>query len=147
MRLKICKLQKAKIVVRYDTDKFKEEGSRNHFLVKTESKFEMLLKNIDEKTLAEEIWHQTKDIYMYMTCADTKGKRPKPWISKETIDLAAKKKEARKANRQQEYKALKGAVQNQICKDKQIWVEEQCQQLNNFDRYNKLKNSSSRSKH
>ena len=46
-----------------------------------------------------------------------KGKKLKPWISKKNnIYIAAKKREARKANRQQEYKAFKGAVQDQMSK-------------------------------
>ena len=72
---------------------------------------------------------------MYSEAAEStlgrkKSKKPKPFISKEVIDLAKQKSEARKANRKDEYHRLYREIKSKIRRDKKDWLAQECEKIN-----------------
>ena len=99
--------------MRHDIERLEDKDIKAQYNVSTENKFELLLQSAEEDQPPEELLQSIKDVYL--TCADEiLGKKTKmktkPWISKETIDLAAEKREARVKDRA-EYVRLKAELQ------------------------------------
>ena len=66
-------------------------------------------------------------------------KRSNAWISNETINIAASKREARKRGNVTEYKRLRNEVQRHIRRDKNSWLENECKALDQYDRTGKAR--------
>ena len=64
------------------------------------------------------------------TLGRKKSKKPKPFISKEVIDLAKQKSDARKCNRKDEYHQLKREIKSKIRRDKKDWLAQECAKIN-----------------
>ena len=52
-----------------------------------------------------------------------KKQKTKPWRSDQVIDIAVKKREAKKIDDHTEYKLLKREIQRMISRDKHAWLE------------------------
>ena len=61
----------------------------------------------------------------------------KPWISDHVIDMAVKKREAKKKGDHIEYNWLKQEIQRMILRDKHAWLEKECAQIGEYDRFGK----------
>ena len=66
-------------------------------------------------------------------------KQKKPWISEEVMDIAAKKREAKKKGDTAEYSRLKREIQRLIRRDKNVWLENECAQIDEYGRLGKAK--------
>ena len=53
--------------------------------------------------------------------------------------MADAKRKARKEGRNEEYKRLKVEIKSQIRRDREVWLEHECGQIQEFDRQNKAK--------
>ena len=53
--------------------------------------------------------------------------------------MADQKKAARKSNNSDEYDRLKRKIKKQLKEDKAKWLENECEQIDEFDRKNKSK--------
>ena len=142
IRMKTFKCQTKKMNVKHDIERLDDDEIRIQYNVSTENKFNLLLQTADENQHPEELLHSIKDIFL--TSADEvlgkkRKNKTKPWISKETIELTAKKREARVSNDRVEYVKLKADIQKKIRADKRTWLENQCNLIDGFDRKHKLK--------
>ena len=68
-----------------------------------------------------------------------KTKKTKLWISARTIEMAEKKREARKNGQTELYKQLKKEIKSEIKEDKILWLENECEKIQELDRNNQSK--------
>ena len=92
------KKQENNPMIRYELNKLKEQENYIKYSIDTENKFETLL-TIQEELSPEQMWQEMKEIVH--TAANNslgkkKTKKTKPWISARTIEMAEKKRKARK---------------------------------------------------
>ena len=65
------------------------------------------------------------------TLGRKKSKKPKPFISKEVIDLAKQKSDARKCNRKDEYHQLKREIKSKIREEiRKTGLPQECAKIN-----------------
>ena len=142
IRLKTYKCQSKKIIAKHDIEKLENVSTRAEYTVATENRFEVLLQTAEDDKTPEELLSSIKDIYL--SAADEilgkkKSKKTKPWISKESIEMSEKKREARIANDRVEYVRLRSEIQKKIRADKRAWLEQQCGLIDEFDKQHKSK--------
>ena len=126
---------------RYNLDKLLQPEIKDQYTIETNNRFEILSQIVEEKP-PEELWQEIKLIYHETAekiLGKQKNKKSKPWISQETIDMADQKKAARKSNNSDEYDRLKREIKKQLKEDKAKWLENECEQIDEFDRKNKSK--------
>ena len=127
--------------VRYNLDKLLDSDVKDQYSIEINNRFEILSKVVEEKP-PEELWQEIKLIYKETAekiLGKQKSKKAKPWISQETIDMADRKKTARKKKDTSEYDKLKREIKTQLKEDKAKWLESQCEEIDEFDRRNKSK--------
>ena len=142
IRMKTFKCQSKKIVVKHDIERLEDDEIRLQYNVSTENKFELLLQSAGDDQQPEELLKSIKDIYISSAeeiLGKKKRNKTKPWISKETIELTIKKREARVSNSRTEYVKLKAEIQKKIRADKRSWLENQCKLIDEFDRKHQSK--------
>ena len=87
---------------------------KTSFAVETENRFEALLEHWEERSTPNENWGKMEDIWI-QSATDIIGKakkqKRKPWISDQVIDMAVKKREAKKNGDHIEYNWLKREIQ------------------------------------
>ena len=126
--------------VRFDLEKLQKEAGAE-FKLKTENRFEALLQ-IQEEKLPEELWQEMKQIWKETaesTLGKQQSKKPKPWISQTTIEMADAKRKARVEGNRVEYNRLKRTIKRQIREDREAWLDRECNQIQEFDSQNKGK--------
>jgi hypothetical protein len=122
---------------------------RASFKKETEERFKDHLTQIENgeaEDTSESLWASYKNI-LSETADQTlgKGKRypKKPWISSEVLKLAEEKSNLRKKrsspDQEQRYKELRSEIQRKVRADKAVWLEDQCRQIDEFDRQGKSK--------
>ena len=143
MRLKALKIRKKEeIPLRFDLNRLAEHDVKTSFAVETENRFEALLEHWDESSTPNENWGNMEDIWI-QSATDIIGKakkqKTKPWISDQVIDMAVKKREAKKKGDHIEYNWLKREIQRMIRRDKNAWLEKECAQIDEYDRFGKAR--------
>ena len=101
-------------MIRYDLDKLKEQENYIKHSIDNENKFETLL-TIQEELSPEQMWQEMKEIVHSAannSPCKKKTKKTKPWISARTIEMAEKKREARKNGQTELYKQLKKEIKS-----------------------------------
>ena len=83
----------------------------------------------------EDIWIQSATDII----GKAKKQKTKPWISDQVIDMAVKKREAKKKGDHIEYNWLKREIQRMIRRDKNAWLEKECAQIDGYDRFGKAR--------
>ena len=73
------------------------------------------------------MWQEMKEIV-----GKKKTKKTKPWISARTIEMAEKKRGARKNGETELYKQLKKEIKSNIREDKRLWLEDQRLKIKNW---------------
>ena len=143
MRMKALKIRKKEeIPLRFDLNRLAEHDVKTSFAVETENRFEALLEHWDESSTPNENWGNMEDIWI-QSATDIIGKakkqKTKPWISDQVIDMAVKKREAKKKGDHIEYNWLKREIQRMIRRDKNAWLEKECAQIDEYDRFGKAR--------
>ena len=138
IRLRIKRLQNQTPSVRYDVDKISSEYS-----VEIHNQFDILSTIAEEKT-PNEYWKEIKNAVL--TTADkyiprTKRKKPKDWITANTLELVEKRRQTLLAHGRQseEYKAIRRRVKKSCREDKSAHVHAQCKLLENQAQYGSAK--------
>ena len=83
----------------------------------------------------EDIWIQSATDII----GKTKMQKTKPWISDQVVDMAVKKRETKKKGNHIEYNRLKRDIQRMIRRDKNAWLEKECAQIDEYDRFGKAR--------
>ena len=139
LRIKAHKRKTNKPLERYDVGKLTYESIRKEYQIETENRFEALLEVVTEETQPEELLKDMENIWK-KCAADKLGSlkkiKAKPWISKEVIELARHKRKAKSDKNLFEYKRLKKEIRQMIRRDKQIWLNEQCEAISACNRDN-----------
>ena len=132
--------EKEEIPLRFDLNRLAEQDVKTSFAVETENRFEALPEHWDESSTPNENWGNMEDIWI-QSATDIIGKakkqKTKPWISDQVIDMAVKKREAKKKGDHIEYNWLKREIQRMIRRDKNSWLEKECAQIDEYDRFGK----------
>ena len=117
IRIKTFRCQSKKMNVKHDIERLEDDEIRKKYNVSTENKFELLLQTAGDDQQPDELLNLIKDVFI-SSAEEILGKKrrnkTKPWISKETIELTAKKREARIANNRAEYVRLKAEIQKRL---------------------------------
>ena len=125
---------------KYDVDKLKEEDIRMQFSIKLNNRFEILEDEHEENNgnidLIEKMNNDFENAYNETAkeILGFKKKQTKPWISKESWNLIAQRKqinqnlnsaksERMKLNLKNKYKEKDKEVKKQIKMDKKTWIE------------------------
>jgi len=134
VRLRVRKDARLPLWESCDLIKLEEEATKVQYRLEVENRFEILAGTTEER-IPNEFWEEMKK-----TLKDTSdsviGKRRKstnkPWITEETLWLLDNRKslkvnKSRTEEDRRAYCQASAAVQRQTRRDKQRWLEEQCQ--------------------
>ncbi|XP_072042903.1 uncharacterized protein [Amphiura filiformis] len=96
MKLKLKAKKRVTPPVRFDVDKIPEQ-----YTVSVGHRFEALLRTDEEELSPNELWEEMKEAVLSAAEENItkKKKKKQPWISKNTMELADKRQEARKKRR------------------------------------------------
>ena len=120
MRLKALKIRtQDEIPLRFDLNRLAEQDAKTSFAVETENRFGSLLEHWDESSTPNEKWGKIEDIWIQSATyilGEVKKQMTKPWISDQVIiiDMAVKKREAKKKGDHIEYNRLKREIQRTV---------------------------------
>ena len=87
----------------------------------------------DSEKVPEEIWSDMKAVFTETSeekLGRKRHKKPKPYISDEVKELAKQKSDARKMKNTDQYKKLKREIKSKIRRDRRIWLEQECEKIN-----------------
>ena len=126
-KMKLKRINKDPLPLRYDL-----ENIGNEYITDIRNRFEMLIR-VEEERTPDEIWEAMKNnIIEAANIHIPKKKKIKkqPWITKDTIELAQKKRKAKsRGTNSDQYKELKMEVKRACRKDKKLWIEGMCAKL------------------
>ena len=128
--------------LRLDLCRFADGDVKNSYAVETQYRFESLIEHWDENDTINRNWSKMEEIWIESATeilGEVKKQKKKPWISEEVMDIAAKKREAKKKGDTAEYSRLKRGIQRLIRRDKNVWLENECAQIDEYDRLGKAK--------
>ena len=83
----------------------------------------------------EDIWIQSATDII----GKARKQKTKPWISDQVVDMAVKQREAKKKGDHIEYNRLKREIQRMTRRDKNAWLEKECAQIDEYDRFGKAR--------
>ena len=115
---------------------------KTSFAVETENRFESLLEHWDESRTPNENWGEMDDIWIQSATdiiEKAKKQNTKPWISDQVVDMAVKKRDAKKKGDHIEYIRLKREIQRMICRDNNARLKKEFAQIDEYDRFGKAR--------
>ena len=140
MQVRLKKLNKVISPLRLDYTSF-----NNEYNVKVSNSFEPLLK-LDEEKSPNEIWQEGKDTILHVAKSNfpKKNRTQNRWISKETLEEVENRRKLRAKGIKTEIERTLYAVQNAkvkklMRKDKEKFINEQCQHIEENSIANSLK--------
>ena len=140
--LKAIRNRKKDTPLRLDLRRFADEDVKNSYAVETQKRFESLIEHWDENDTPNSNWSKMEEIWLDSATGilgEVKKQKKKPWISEEVMDTAAKKREAKKKGDTTEYSRLKREIQRLIRRDKNVWLENECAQIDEYDQLGRAK--------
>ncbi|XP_072016308.1 uncharacterized protein [Amphiura filiformis] len=143
--VKLCLkiLKKARTLANYDIQSLQDESIKEKYQVEISNTFQALS---NTENTPEELWCDFKD-NIHKAANKVLGKRKrkakKPWICEETLQVIDAKRQLRPQSQHSteiniEYKKLKKDVEKRVREDKELWLEQECSRL---EQYNAMHNS------
>lgn len=141
MNIKLKKITKKKIVKKWDLEKLNNEESRNTFVETFNKETLEVYSNTYTKENIEENWKIFKHI-LESTAKEVigfskRGEKKKKWITQEIINLMEERKKHKRPQSEEDqikYKELKRKIQKLCRKEKENFINLECQEAENLER-------------